>query len=326
MHASFWPAKLAWLAGTEPHAFAAARHFVSFADWLLLEETGELRTSLSLASGTGLWTDEGWDKELLDVLGVDAGRVPLVSDDPVGNRFPALGDGACSNLGAGCTTPDRAAVTIGTSSAFRVITDDSRPPPPGLFRYRLDQRRAVVGGALSAGGNLHAWLERTLRLPDAPTPAERRPAAHGLTFLPSLGGERSPTWDADARGAVAGLTFETSAFDLLQAGLEAVAYGLAEIAERLRGVEEVVATGGALHASADWTQILADVLERPVIASPVAESSARGAAVHALDRLGHQAPDPPPGEQVVPRPDRADAHRAARARLAKLRTDLSGRA
>jgi gluconokinase len=217
-------------------------------------------------------------------------------------------------------------VTIGTSSAFRVITEDVAPPPPGLFRYRLDRHRALVGGALSAGGNLHAWLERTLRLPDTPTVAERPPSAHGLTFLPSLGGERSPTWDADARGAVAGLTFETSPLDLLQAGLEAVAYGLAEIAERLPGVEEVVATGGALHASSDWTQILADVLERPVIASPVAEASARGAAVYALERLGLDASEPPPGEPVLPRLDRADAHRAARARLVQLRTDLSGRA
>jgi gluconokinase len=179
LHASFWPPKLAWLGAERPEVFASARRFVSFADWLLLEETGELRTSLSMASATGLWAGDGWDVELLDALGVEAERLPPVSDERVESWFPPLGDGACSNLGTGCTTPERAALMIGTSGAFRVLTPELGPPPPGLFRYRLDRGRAVVGGSLSAGGNLHAWLDRTLRLRGAPPVADRPAAGHG---------------------------------------------------------------------------------------------------------------------------------------------------
>ena len=155
---------------------------------------------------------------------------------------------------------------IGTSGALRVVHEGEPEPRPGLFCYLLDERRVVEGGAVSDGGNLLAWLERTLRL-ERPEPAA--PDAHGLTFLPLLGGERSPGWNPRATGAIAGLTFDADAADLLQAALEGVAYRMAEIAERLPEVREVVATGHALLASRGWMQVFADVLGLPVTASGV---------------------------------------------------------
>jgi gluconokinase len=294
LHPSYWPAKLAWLAAAEPETFAGAARFVSFPDYLLLRLAGELRSSLSQASATGLRGRDGWDEELLGVLGVRPEQLPEVSDEPAEGWFPALGDGACSNVGAGCVTPGRAALMIGTSGAFRVLRpDDGSLPQPGLFLYRLDAARVVEGGAVSDGGNLYAWLERTLRLPDAASVADREPDGHGLTFLPLLGGERSPGWRPDARGAIAGLTFETEPLDLLQAALEGVAYRFAEIADLLPGVTEVVATGGALDANPGWGQILADVLGRTVYRGE-AEGSARGAALVAFERLGIEIETPLP--------------------------------
>jgi gluconokinase len=294
LHPSYWPAKLAWLAAAEPETFAGAARFVSFPDYLLLRLAGELRSSSSQASASGLRGRAGWDEELLDVLAVRPEQLPEVSDEPIGAWFPALGDGACSNVGAGCVTPERAALMIGTSGAIRVIRpDDGTPPRPGLFLYRLDAGRVVEGGALSDGGNLYAWLERTLRLPEGANVADREPDGHGLTFLPLLGGERSPGWHPDARGAIAGLTFETEPLDLLQAALEGVAYRFAEIADLLPGVTEVVATGGALDANPAWAQILADVLGRTVYRGE-AEGSARGAALVAFERLGIQIETPLP--------------------------------
>jgi gluconokinase len=268
-----------------------------------------------MASGTGLWSEAGWDAELLAALGIDEARLPPVSDEPVAGWYPPLGDGACSNVGAGCTTPDRAALMIGTSGALRVVTTGSPAPPPGLFRYRLDAERAVVGGALSAGGNLHAWLVRTLRIGDTHGLADRPAAAHGLTFVPSLGGERSPTWDAYARGAIHGLSFETTVADVAQAALEAVAYRFAAVAEQLPDVREVVATGAALVRNDDWAQILADVLEQPVVRSGEGEASARGAAMAVRERLGLAVPAARLGRTFEPRPARFAAHREARGRL-----------
>jgi gluconokinase len=318
VHASFWPAKLRWLASENPRAFHDADGFVGFADWLLWHETGVLRTSLSMASGTGLWADGSWDEELLGLLGIDAGLLPPVSDDPVGGWHPALGDGACSNLGSGCVTADRAALNVGTSAAVRVVTESPAPPPPGLFRYRVDASRSLVGGSLSTGGNLNAWLQDLLRLPQARELGSRPPAGHGLAFVPLLAGERAPGWDASRRGAISGLTFETTPLDVLQAGLEGVALELRRVTDLLPAVDEIVVSGGTLVHEPDWLQIVADVLERPLAVSAEPEASARGAAVAVLERLGHDPPAPPVSRVVAPRKDRAEAYRSAMERHLRL--------
>ena len=325
LHPSFWPAKLAWLRTTEPDAFRSAARFVSFPDYLYLRLAGEGRTSLSIASGSGLLRlDDGrWDENLLDALELDPERLPAISDDPVdaGEQwFPALGDGACSNVGAGCTSRDRAALMIGTSGAYRVVfpAEGADAPRAGLFLYRVDATRLVEGGSISDGGNLYDWLERTLSEVDVERVADEPADGHGLTFLPQLGGERSPGWRADLRGALTGLAFETTPRDIVHAALEGVALRFAEIADLVPGVREVVATGGALARNPGWTQILADALGSPIAESAVAEASARGAAVLALERLGHEAEPAPFGRTFEPRPESVEAYRAARVRQRAL--------
>lgn len=323
LHTSYWPAKLAWLRRQEPREFAAAARFLSFPDYLLLRLGGEPRTSVSMASGTGLLDvlRLEWDGELVRLLGVE-GRLPEVSDEPVdvvGERwFPALGDGACSNVGAGCVTAERAALMVGTSGAFRVVAPGGRVPRQGLFLYRLDRERVVEGGALSDGGNLWDWLRRTLRLESADGLADEPPDAHGLTFLALLGGERSPGWNPRARGAIAGLGFDTEPRQIAHAALEGVALRFAEIADRMPEVREVVATGGALIRNDDWVRIVADALGRPVAVSAVAEGSARGAAVVALERLGSEPAPAPLVRTVEPRLERTEVYAAARERQRRL--------
>jgi gluconokinase len=305
LHPAYWPAKLT--------AVEASR-YVSFGDYLLLQLTGELRMSVSTASGTGLFDPNAcaWDGETLAVLGVDESRLPPVSDEPVAGVWPALGDGACSNVGAGCVQRGRAAVMVGTSAAARVVYAAERAEPrPGLFLYRLDADRFCEGGALSDGGNLHAWLVRTLRDHDADAVADRPPAAHGLTFLPFLGGERSLGWDAKRRGLVQGLSFATTPADIAQAALEGVAYRLVAVLDAIGGLDSVVATGGGLLANPGWLQVLADALGRPIEVSDEAEGSARGAAVVALERLGLPVPASPIARIVQPRADRHEIHLVA---------------
>ncbi len=154
---------------------------------------------------------------------------------------------------------------------------------------------------------------------------ERDPDDHGLTFLPFLGGERSIGWDPDAKGVIAGLTFDTTARDIHQAGLEGVAFRFSAIADLLPEVEEVVATGGGLLSDPAWIQIMADALARPVTASKIEEASLRGAAVATLERLGHPPSGAPLGEVFHPREDRADAYRSARERQQRLYEELHGK-
>lgn len=310
LHPSFWPAKLAWLAETEPEIFRRATHFVSFADFF----RGTPETSLGMASTSGLLdlTTLDWDEELLATLGIDRGRLPEIADVAL---WP---DAACSNAGAGCATRERAALMVGTSGALRVLYESEQPQPrPGLFLYLADERHVVEGGALSDGGNLYDWLERTLA--DASgSLADRDPGDHGLVFLPFLGGERSTGWNPEARGTIHGLTFETTPLDLRQAAYEGVAFRFAAVADLLAGVREIVATGGGLLHDRDWIQIMADALARPVSVSGVPEASLRGAAVLALERAGHEPAEAAIEDVVEPRADRAEAYRAAREEQQRL--------
>jgi gluconokinase len=327
LHPSFWPAKLAWLAEAEPELFRSARRFVSFADYLYAQLLGtdDIPVSVSLASGTGLFDLHArtWDQQLLDALGLDNEKLNTISDDPVGEWHPARIDGACSNLGAGCVGRQRAALMVGTSAAFRTLYEtEVAEPRPGLFLYRLDERRVVEGGALSDGGNVRSWINATLANSDGSL-EHRDPDSHGLTFLALLGGERSPGWHTNARGAIHGLTFETTPLDVRQAALEGVAFRFAEIANLMPEVEEVVATGGALLNDDEWCQIMADALARPITASGVKEASLRGAAVVVLERLGEAPADAPLGRVFEPRAERAEAYRSARDRQRRLYEEVT---
>jgi gluconokinase len=349
LHTSYLPARLWWLREGAPATFRAVRRWVSFGEYLGIRLFGELRTSVSMASGTGLFDQwaRRWDPatlELLD-LGVEhlgpvvdldrpfrglrpefARRWPALARVP---WMPALGDGACSNVGAGCTTAERAALMIGTSGAMRVcLPAETVAIPDGLWCYRVDGRRLLLGGSLSNGGSLYAWLLETLRLPGAEEVeralAAGEPDAHGLTVLPFLMGERSVGWAAAARGAVVGLSPATRPIDLVRAGLETVAYRFALIDERLReacpGLREVVATGGALAASPAWTRIVADVLGVPLTPSTEPEASSRGAALLAAEALGLlPSIDAAPGGTGPAVPPDAGRHRRYRAGLARHR-------
>lgn len=314
LHPSFWPAKLAWLAETEPDIFRRAARFVSFADYL----HGGPETSLSMASSSGLLdlTSHDWDEELLAALRVERERLPQIAG------LPLWVDAACSNVGAGCTGRERGALMIGTSGALRLLYESERPQPkPGLFLYLADERHVVEGGALSDGGNLYGWIERTLAGSEGSL-AGRDPRDHGLVFLPFLGGERSTGWNPEARGTIHGLTLDTTPLDLRQAAFEGVAFRFAAIADLLPDLREVVATGGGLLRDRDWVQIMADALARPVTISEVPEASLRGAAVLALAREGSEADEAPTGDVLHPREAPAEAYRAAREAQQRLYNSL----
>ncbi|MCC6176271.1 MAG: gluconokinase [Chloroflexi bacterium] len=347
IHWMYLPAKLRWLARTRPDAVKATQRWLSFGEYLQTRLLGSSACSVSMASGTGLLdgATQTWDERLLAVLpaGVQHLSQIVQGDEPVGRLtpdyarrwatlrdadwFPAAGDGACSNVGSGCVTRERLALMVGTSGAIRVAWRGDWPSiPPGLWCYRIDGERVVMGGSLTNGGNLYAWMQDTLRL-DSPEEVEREIAAmetdaHGLTVLPFLAGERSPGYAANARAAILGMTLATRPVDVLRAGLEAVALRFALIHGILDGVvpevREVVVTGGALLKSPAWSQIVADALGRPVVASGVPEASSRGAALLALAALGAiesvESVDTPLGEIYEPRPSAHERLQAAQER------------
>ncbi len=325
-HASYWTAKLRWLKRTQPEVFTNVKRWMPFDELLMLRLCDESLTSVSMASGTGLLDVRRamWDAELGRAVNVKLNQLPTLADAKQSSRlnkkyrarwkvladakiFPAIGDGAANTLGAGYTTRNQIALMIGTSGAMRTLYRDAPPArlPASAWCYRLDRERVVVGGAFSDGGGLYEWLMKTLRVEDETKgnsddekeinrQLETRIAnmdadAHGLTILPFWSGERSTGWTTSARGAILGLTMDTEPHEIVRAAMEAVAYRfrvLLDALDEFAPAAQIYAAGGALQASAVWTQILADVLNRPIALSAADEASCRGAALLALETLG----------------------------------------
>ncbi len=317
-HPSFWPAKLMWLRKEHPDVFKRTAKWISFSDYVGMKLFADANpvTSVSMASATGIFDVRkcDWDAPLLKRLSIGRGKLPDISSTDtalfrLNARYKrrwkkladtqfgfAIGDGAANNIGAGCVTRSKAALMIGTSGAMRVAYKGKPPAniPAGLWCYRIDRGRVIIGGALSDGGGLYRWLKDNLRLdgPDDSVEAEiarRPPAGHGLAFMPFLAGERSTGYHEFATGAVIGLHTATDSIDIVQSALESVAYRFADIFEQLNGVakiSEIIASGGALRESPVWTQIITDVLDRKLTLPDTQEASSRGAVLLALETLG----------------------------------------
>lgn len=312
----YFPAKIEWLRAEHEPAWNRTRRLASPADFVVGHFTGVLSSSSSMASGTGLF-DLGagvWDDVLLESLGVTASMMPAVDDgclgtvtSPYASRWPqlaeapwfaALGDGAASTLGVDAERPGSLTVTIGTSAAARLAHEPTRAAPPGrAWRYLLDRRRVITGGALSDGGNVIEWLHRVLRLPEPDVLEERLASAtrSSVVMTTALRGERGPRWTGGARGEIRGLAFDSTSTDIARAALSGIAARLVGIAEELasvRPIETITITGGALAASPAWRQIVADAFGRPVLDATSLESSVRGAAKTAWRALttGPSAP------------------------------------
>ncbi len=315
-HSSFWTAKLLWLRNEKREIFDKTAKWLSFSDFVALKLFGEIATSVSMASATGIFDirQNVWDEELLDYLKISRENLPEIveKDDQTfqlneeykerwgklktAKWFPAIGDGAANNIGANCLKSEKAALMIGTSGAMRVAFEGDVPGkiPHGLWCYRIDRRRVILGGALSDGGGLYFWLKKNFRLKknDDKTEAkiEKRAAdGHGLTFLPFLAGERSTGYHEDASGALLGLKSAHDKIDIVQAALESVAFRFAEIYDQLNEVceiKEIIASGGALRESPIWTQIICDVLAQDMNLPDTREASSRGAILLALETAG----------------------------------------
>jgi gluconokinase len=345
IHPCYWPAKLRWLGHDRPAILRKVARWGSIGEHVEQTFLGEASTSLSMASATGLLDQRalGWDVETLAAAEIEPRQLFPLRDKGDGRRglrprwarrwpalvratwFPALGDGATGTIGSDCADPTRMALNLGTSAAMRFVAPEPLAPPRGLWSYRVDRRRALVGGATSEGGNVLAWLRNLLQLPAddevEAALAAAEPDSHGLTVLPFLVGERSPGWRSQQRATISGLSLDTTALDIARAGLESVALRLALVYALLAPLaapgHAIVASGGALRSRA-WTQTIADALGQPLQLSAEEEATSRGAALLALESLGRvddvRSLQAPPGPSVVP-----DRHRHARYREALRR-------
>lgn len=309
-------AKIVWLRHEQPEVFAKAAKFISIKEYVFYRLTQQFWVDYSIASGTALWNMATleWDAEALQIAGIRASQLSQLvpSTQVIVGLLPSItaamgllpttpfvigaNDGVLSNLGMGAIAPGVAAMTIGTSGAIRAIV--SRPltdPQERLFCYALTETHWAVGGAVNNGGIVMQWLRQQLGLADSYEAlwdmANTVPAgAEGLLFHPYLLGERSPLWQADARGSWFGLTLRHTKAHLVRAAIEGVTLNLFVILQAVQDIAGPITSlraAGGFAQSSLWRQLVADVFNRPISIPTQRQSSSAGAAILGLYALQH---------------------------------------
>jgi gluconokinase len=328
MHPSSFVAKLLWMQEQDPETFKKAAKFVSLKEYILHQLFGEYVVDYSIASATGLFNPEklDWDEEALAIAELKRNQlsqlVPtthilrglkpyyaeamgLAINTPV---VVGANDGALANLGVGAITPDQMAITIGTSAAVRTVSHKPLiDPKERTFCYALTQNYWIIGGPSNNGGIVLRWLRdqfcqaevaqaKQLGLDPYELMIEAAAAvsagAEGLIFLPFLSGERSPYWNANARGSFFGLGLHHQRSHLIRAVLEGILFSVYSIylaLQNLAGSAPVIRASGGFARSKIWRQMMADVFQAEVLVPEVYEGSSFGAAVLAMHAVGAMA-------------------------------------
>jgi xylulokinase len=319
---SNWPtatwtlAHLAWIRRHDPRSWARTRHVLLSKDYLAFQLTGERATdpaaavsALLLDVGSG-----GWSERLCALAGLGVSQLPAIL--PIAAEIGALLPGPASMLGlpagtrvfngtmdstaetfsAGVRREGECVIRLASAGGIHGISSPARVHP-GLISYPYP----IAPFWLSQAGtntcaSAVAWACSTMSA-DGEAPDFERwstlaqaspPGANGLLFHPYLAGERCPYWDGDLRASFVGLGLNHGRADIARSVYEGTTFALRDALSvlRERGFElaGVRLVGGGAKSRL-WSEIVASVLDCPVQAAPLADSSA-GAGLLALVGLG----------------------------------------
>ncbi|MBX3253385.1 MAG: gluconokinase [Chitinophagaceae bacterium] len=312
--------KIVWLKKKEPDLFRRAYKFISIKEYIFFKLFGVYIVDHSIAGASGFLNIHSllWSEKALNVAGIKTGRLSAVVDvthaetklkkeyaDLFGlkKEIPFIigsSDGCLANIGTGVFHATEAALTIGTSGAVR--TTGSRVvinEKPTLFCYPLTKNIYIRGGAINNGGQVLQWFSGSVM--DMPLLSgddygafvkeafSVEAGADMLIFLPYLWGERAPVWNAQARAVFFGLHAMHTKQHLMRAVMEGINYALYdvfnEITEKEDNIQQVFVSGGFVQ-SVEWVQMIADIFNKKVVVTDVADASAIGAAIVGLYAIG----------------------------------------
>ena len=314
----FSATKVAWIldsvSGARDRAERGELAFGTVDSWLLWNLTdGEHATDATNASRTMLYNIHrgDWDDELLELFNVPRSLLPEVKDsaadfgttsllgDPI-NIYGIAGDQQAATLGQACFDVGMMKSTYGTGCFALLNTGDTAVTSTNrlltTIAYQLDGKPTyALEGSIFIAGAAVQWLRDGLGIIESASQsgqlAKDADPTQSVYMVPAFTGLGAPWWDADARGALLGLTRGTGPAEIAKAALESVCYQTLDLLNAMRAdwtqeAETVLRVDGGMVAS-DWTmQCLADILQAPVDRPVIAETTALGAAWLAGSRAG----------------------------------------
>jgi glycerol kinase len=317
----FSATKVSWILdnveGVRERAERGELAFGTVDTWLIWQLTGGdvHATDATNAARTLIYNihDNVWDEELCGLLNIPMNLLPEVKDsaddfglakaDLFGRALPILGvagDQQAATVGQACFEPGMIKSTYGTG-CFALMNTGDKPVRSHnrmltTIAYRLNGNTTyALEGSIFIAGAAVQWLRDGLGLienaSDTQGLAEKADPNQDVYLVPAFVGLGAPYWDADARGAMFGLTRNTGPKEIARAVLQSVGYQTSDLVEAMRadwpGAEQpVLRVDGGMTAS-NWTmQFLADILRAPVDRPTIPETTALGAAWLAGSKAG----------------------------------------
>ena len=316
----FLAGKIAWLAREHPEICEKTWKYLTIADYLTWQITGEYQTDQTYGSRSllmNLYTRQ-YDPELCRLFQADPDKLcPL---NPPGSivgkvspRFSRLsglqeglplisagGDQQCAAIGHGIISPGAYEITAGTGA---YILAYSQKIPSGLRDHIICGVHAVPGAyvlesSILSCASLYNWALQTF-YPGCRQPSSydqinqdtlaSPPGANGCIVLPYFQGRGTPDWNAQAKGAFLNLSLQHSRGDMVRAILEAIAgelYNNLQILRTYTGEIHSISIGGGLTGFSVFNQILADTCQLPLHRSHNREQTSLGAFANAAMTLG----------------------------------------
>ncbi|AEQ50454.1 glycerol kinase GlpK [Pelagibacterium halotolerans] len=314
--------KIKWLLdsveGARRRAEAGELAFGTMDTYLIWRLTGGAvhATDATNASRTLLFDIEknAWDDELLALMDVPAAMLPEVRDCDgdfgrtdaaiFGRQIPirgVAGDQHAAVIGQACFTPGMIKSTYGTGCFAVLNTGDTQVRSQNrlltTIAYRLGGKTTyALEGSIFVAGAAVQWLRDGLKIigkaSDSGRLALGADPKQSVYLVPAFVGLGAPYWDAEARGAMFGLTRNTGPEELARAALEAVCYQTADLLDAMhkdwnsRGAATVLRVDGGMVASDYMMQFLADILDAPIDRPHMLETTVLGAAWLAGQAIG----------------------------------------
>ena len=307
----FSATKIAWILdnveGARVRAEASELAFGTMDSWLLwnLTQGRSHATDATNASRTMIYNihNGDWDSELLELFNIPRSLLPEVKDcnanygstSLLGSDIAILGiagDQHAATLGQACFAKGMMKSTYGTGCFALLNTGDTAVASSNrlltTIAYQLDGKTTyALEGSIFIAGAAVQWLRDGLGIIDSAKQSGQLAAeaddSQQVYMIPAFTGLGAPWWDADARGALIGLTRGTGPAEISRAALESVCYQTLDLLKAMQAdwsqsEDTVLRVDGGMVAS-DWTmQRLADILQAQVDRPVIAETTALGAA------------------------------------------------
>jgi len=311
LDAYFSASKIHWLLENVPNARARAEQgellFGTVDTFLLWQLTkGKVhRTDATNASRTLLFNihQQCWDEELLALFSIPSSMLPEVMDCTADfgrtaaeffqGEIPILamaGDQQAALIGQACFKEGMAKCTYGTGAFLmlntgnKVLKSKNRLLSTIAYRIKGETTYAIEGSIFMAGATIQ-WLRDALKILSSASESEaiakQATLEHGVFLVPAFTGLGAPYWNADARGAIVGLTRDSGIAEIVSAALQSVAFQTKDLQKAMErdGLRPLsLKVDGGMVANNDLLQFISDILSVNVERPEVIETTALGVA------------------------------------------------